>query len=248
MDAVATSHGQRDSGLFEVNFHDDRYLPFEGQGAISSWHLSMPRDCNAFDFESVTDVVLHLNYTARDGGVPLRDAARAAAVTPVREGRRRLFSARQEYPDAWYRFLRPAPDADRQRLVLGLTADRFPYQLRGRAILVTGVRIFLQLADGTKYPDTGSPLRVELTAPGDPAATASTLTAVPSVLDSMPFAVVDRSGQPAKPGEWLIEVAQAEVAKLAAGLRTAVLSGATSHPRLNPEVVHDVLVVLEYTA
>src|SRR5262249_56425493 len=30
--SIATSHGQNDSGLFELNFRDERYLPFEGGG------------------------------------------------------------------------------------------------------------------------------------------------------------------------------------------------------------------------
>ena len=74
--SVALSTGREDSGLFEVNFHDERYLPFEGLGAISHWRLELPRDCNRFDVSTLSDVVLHLRYTARDGGQPLRDAAR----------------------------------------------------------------------------------------------------------------------------------------------------------------------------
>ena len=37
--AIATSTGQNDAGLFELNFRDERYLPFEGAGAISQWRL-----------------------------------------------------------------------------------------------------------------------------------------------------------------------------------------------------------------
>ena len=32
--SIATSSGQNDAGLFELNFRDERYLPFEGAGAI----------------------------------------------------------------------------------------------------------------------------------------------------------------------------------------------------------------------
>jgi hypothetical protein len=39
--SVATSNAQNDSGLFELNFRDERYLPFEGTGAISSWRLEL---------------------------------------------------------------------------------------------------------------------------------------------------------------------------------------------------------------
>jgi Tc toxin complex TcA C-terminal TcB-binding domain/Neuraminidase-like domain len=64
-DSVALSSGRDDAGMFEVNFHDERYLPFEGAGAISHWRLELPRDTNRFDVGTLTDVVLHVRYTAR---------------------------------------------------------------------------------------------------------------------------------------------------------------------------------------
>lgn len=66
--SIAISHGNNDSGLFETNLRDERYLPFEGAGAISHWHLELPQDSNGFDLSTIGDVILHLNYTARDGG------------------------------------------------------------------------------------------------------------------------------------------------------------------------------------
>jgi hypothetical protein len=33
--SITTSSAQNDSGLFELNFRDEWYLPFEGAGAIS---------------------------------------------------------------------------------------------------------------------------------------------------------------------------------------------------------------------
>ena len=71
-ESIATSSGQNDSGLFELSFHDERYLPFEYQGAVSRWRIELPPENNYFDLDTVTDVVLHLNYTARDGGDVLR--------------------------------------------------------------------------------------------------------------------------------------------------------------------------------
>ena len=33
--AIATSTAQSDAGVFEFNFRDERYMPFEGAGAVS---------------------------------------------------------------------------------------------------------------------------------------------------------------------------------------------------------------------
>ncbi len=68
--SIATSTGVSDSGTFELNFHDDRYLPFEGCGAIGRWHLELPGDYRQFDYGSISDVLLHVCYTARgDAGL-----------------------------------------------------------------------------------------------------------------------------------------------------------------------------------
>ena len=68
MQSIATSQAQGDSGLFELNFRDERYLPFEGAGAISTWRLELPTEFHQFDYDSISDVILHMNYTAREGG------------------------------------------------------------------------------------------------------------------------------------------------------------------------------------
>jgi hypothetical protein len=74
--SIATSDGQSDSGLFELNFRDERYLPFEGAGAISQWQLELPTTLKPFDYDTISDVILHVHYTARDGGSSLPPSKR----------------------------------------------------------------------------------------------------------------------------------------------------------------------------
>ncbi|MCX9029027.1 MAG: hypothetical protein OIN86_12730 [Candidatus Methanoperedens sp.] len=61
--------------LFETNLRDERYLPFELSGAVSQWRLELPADVRQFDYNTISDVILHLRYTARDGGEQLRKGA-----------------------------------------------------------------------------------------------------------------------------------------------------------------------------
>jgi hypothetical protein len=65
---IALSRGVNDTGMFELNFNDERYLPFEGTGAASTWELSLPQKTNRFDFDSMSDVIIQLSYTALDAG------------------------------------------------------------------------------------------------------------------------------------------------------------------------------------
>jgi len=62
--AIATSSGQNDSGRFELNFRDERYLPFEGAGIESEWEFELSG--KGIKLETITDVILHIRYTARE--------------------------------------------------------------------------------------------------------------------------------------------------------------------------------------
>lgn len=67
-EAVFTSSGSNDSGLWEPNLRDDRYLPFEGAGAVDSeWELRLPSAVRQFDYATISDVMLHIRYTSEPG-------------------------------------------------------------------------------------------------------------------------------------------------------------------------------------
>ncbi|KAK3295313.1 uncharacterized protein B0H64DRAFT_432086 [Chaetomium fimeti] len=118
--AVAVSSGSHDAGVFELGFGTGaRYAPFEGAGAVSTWRLELPPLGMArFDYETISDVVLHVQYTASDGGACLRAAAaeavHAAACAVQAEGRAdgfwALWDLRNDFPGPWHAFasrLRP---------------------------------------------------------------------------------------------------------------------------------------------
>jgi hypothetical protein len=87
--------------LFELNFHDDRYLPFEFHGAVSKWRIELPPDNNYFDMDTLSDVIVHLNYTSREGGERLRHAAKEAAEKSLPGAGWCLFDVSHDFPDAW---------------------------------------------------------------------------------------------------------------------------------------------------
>jgi hypothetical protein len=68
---IALSSGLNDAGQFELNFSDERYLPFEGTGAVSSWVLKFPRPDKLPQSDLLArldNVIVHVRYTALDGG------------------------------------------------------------------------------------------------------------------------------------------------------------------------------------
>jgi hypothetical protein len=80
LQSIVTSSAQNDSGLFETNLRDERYLPFENSGVISEWQLQLPANPSKgepcqFDYETIADVIFQIRYTAREGGELLRKGA-----------------------------------------------------------------------------------------------------------------------------------------------------------------------------
>src|SRR2546430_10264483 len=41
-----------DAGVFEFTFRDERFMPFEGAGAISVWELSLPENLRPFEYHT----------------------------------------------------------------------------------------------------------------------------------------------------------------------------------------------------
>ena len=121
-EAIATSSGQNDSGLFELSFRDERYLPFEFAGAVSRWRIELPPETNFFDLDTLSDVVLHLNYTAREGGDALAAAAAEAARCRLPGDGLRLFDVRRDLSDAWPGLQR-RHGHDRPSRIAGPTSD-----------------------------------------------------------------------------------------------------------------------------
>jgi Tc toxin complex TcA C-terminal TcB-binding domain len=106
---VVTSGANNDSGMFETNLRDDRFLPFEGAGAISTWTLELPAEFPAFDYMTISDVILHVRYTARVGGDLLGAQATLELQTAfAAAGQSRLallFSLRYDFPTEWSAFV-----------------------------------------------------------------------------------------------------------------------------------------------
>jgi len=160
--SIVLSHGQTDSGLFELNFRDERYLPFEGSGAISSWHLQFPfvntKDKSGtkvntllqqFDYNTITDVIMQVKYTAREGGDALKlnasdnlnNKINQMLVSLKDKGLARIFSARHEFPNEWYQFLNPVLNTDDQVLNINLSKERFPFFVQESTIKVSAIEL-----------------------------------------------------------------------------------------------------------
>lgn len=142
--AAAISSANNDAGVFDLSFSNaERYMPFEGAGAISQWSLKLPTGFRQFDYSTIQDVVMHVRYTSRDGGDKLATAAADAVAQYVRtvadlpNGLFSVVDARTEFASQWAVFMRPPapPPAPQQRvLVLNGLNDRLPIYTKGHPV------------------------------------------------------------------------------------------------------------------
>ncbi|MEL7510349.1 MAG: hypothetical protein AAFN42_23700 [Cyanobacteria bacterium J06554_1] len=148
---IALSTGVDDSGVFELNFNDDRYLPFEGTGAVSNWLLEMPLETNAIDFDTVSDVVINLRYMCKtDGGQFKQQVMELDAVKAVTGTR--LFSVAHEFAAQWHAFIND--DLSVNTLDLRLPANAFPPNIVVDRETVVVEQLFAQTVDGVLEPVT----------------------------------------------------------------------------------------------
>lgn len=151
--SIAVSNGQNDSGMFELNFRDERYIPFEGAGAISTWRLELPDQFRQFDYDTITDVVMQLRYTAVDGGDKLKQPALDTVLDYIKsvvqmsqtEGLFAAFDLRHDFSSEWYKAMQPPASATERVLSLNNLYERLPIFTKGRKpeqILANNVYVF----------------------------------------------------------------------------------------------------------
>ncbi|MGW0809826.1 hemopexin repeat-containing protein [Nonomuraea sp. NPDC002799] len=130
--ALSDTEEHRDNnGLFELRFDDERYLPFEGTGAVSTWRMEITgrRPYDLFD------VTLLVKYTAEQGGDVFANAVR---------GMRRPYAAARyidvagEFPEQWQVF------ADGGDLVLPIVPEMFADMIGDQ---ITGMYARYDVAD-----------------------------------------------------------------------------------------------------
>ncbi|WP_416840250.1 neuraminidase-like domain-containing protein [Haloferax sp. DFSO52] len=100
-ESVALTSARDATGLFELqpNPDPDKLLPFEGTGVDTRWELRMPKAANQFDYDSIANVLVTVEYTALDSA-EYRQQVFADLDPDVSFDR--AFSLRREFADQWF--------------------------------------------------------------------------------------------------------------------------------------------------
>jgi hypothetical protein len=132
--SMATSSAVNDSGMFQLNFNDERYLPFEGAGVGSTWSLSLPGSVRQFDYNTINDVIITIQYTAEAGGSS--DENHLSEIFSRTFGL--LVDVKSHYPEVFEQLKTGSSNIE-------LSKDMLPWFLRNKTIAVNSV---MQYSDG----------------------------------------------------------------------------------------------------
>ncbi|CAG9932011.1 neuraminidase-like domain-containing protein [Candidatus Nitrotoga arctica] len=165
--SIAVSSLEDENGVFELNFHDERYLPFEGAGVISKWRIELPSKFKQFDYDTITDVVMRLRYTSVEGGDKLKAPAADSVQDYIKsvedlsreEGLFAVFDLKNDFPNEWYNANHPAVGATERVLTIDKLNEKLPVFTKGRSeknILAKNIYLFVsgstRDAQGKKVP------------------------------------------------------------------------------------------------
>jgi hypothetical protein len=98
-ESVALSAPINATGVFTFEPPTGMRDPFEGLGVDTTWQFDLPKAANLFDFSTIADVLVTIDYTALDS--PDYRVRVLRELDQTREGQRG-FSLRQEFSDAWW--------------------------------------------------------------------------------------------------------------------------------------------------
>lgn len=227
IESIVTSGGQNDSGLFETNLRDERYLPFEGAGAISDWGLDLSTAFRQFDYATISDIILHVRYTAKSGGADFRTKAEGALVESLGDagsaGLYRLFSLRRDFPNEWHELLYPASASAAQAVTLPLTAQRFPFAFQSGISTLDPIEIFF------KVDHTLDQTELKVSLEPRTAASQTPLTVATDPSTNLLRAETSSSGAP---GDWTLEI---------------WLEDRSVRQQVPPDALDEIMLVCHYT-
>ncbi|XOF34642.1 MAG: hemopexin repeat-containing protein [Candidatus Electrothrix sp. YB6] len=127
---VALSHVDQyteNNGMFELNFHDERYLPFEGTGAVSNWRLELNGKKGSYNPADLLDVTIKLRYTASQGGQRFATEVKGL-LKPYNATA--FFDLAYNFPDEW----EAVTKGDSNDITISFTREMFPNMSSSRII------------------------------------------------------------------------------------------------------------------
>jgi Tc toxin complex TcA C-terminal TcB-binding domain len=121
---VALTSPANSTGMFELeSLQPDMLFPFEGNGVDSTWEFRMPKAANQFDYRTIADVLITIEYTALNSFDYRQQVIQT--LKPNLSGDR-PFSFRNQFADQWYDLNNPEQTKTPMKVKFQTFREDFP--------------------------------------------------------------------------------------------------------------------------
>jgi hypothetical protein len=154
-ESVALSSAINATGLIELDSSSSgMLLPFEGCGVDAHWEFSMPRAANLFDYRSIADVIISMDYTALNSFDYQQQVLRTIDPSVTAE---MPFSFRNQFSDQWYDLHNPDQTPTPLTVNFTTVAEDFPPNIGD--LRIQQVLLYFSRADGEEFEVTVTSFR-----------------------------------------------------------------------------------------
>lgn len=151
---VAYTSARNASGVFELDPQPTLLLPFEGIGVDTQWQLQLPKAANHFDFGTIADVLITIEYTALNDFNYREQVIRDLSSRMSAE---RAFSFRRDFPDQWYDLHHP--EATDRPMIVRFDTRRADFPANLDALRMDSVTLLVARSSGASFELPVSHLR-----------------------------------------------------------------------------------------
>ncbi|MDH3601595.1 MAG: hypothetical protein OEU26_18435, partial [Candidatus Tectomicrobia bacterium] len=143
---VAFTSPSNATGLLELEPEGEMLLPFEGTGVDTSWELQLPKAANPFDYSTLADVLITIEYTALNSFIYRQQVIQGLDRSVSAE---RPYNFRDQFVDRWYELHNPQQTATPMVVRFQTRPEDFPPNVE--ELRIQQVVLYFDRNDGATF-------------------------------------------------------------------------------------------------
>jgi hypothetical protein len=136
-ETIAFTGTQNATGILDLQPLNDKLLPFEGLGVDTSWQFTLPKFNNFFDFSTIADVMVTIEYTALEDPFYKQQVLKKLGTEVTFN---RMFSLKNNFPDQWYDLSNMTGNTGSRQVNIDILQTDFPANITLENVDEIGLR------------------------------------------------------------------------------------------------------------
>jgi hypothetical protein len=146
--SVALSSPMNATGLFELDPQSEMLAPFETNGVDATWEFRMPKAANGFDYSTIADVLLTIEYTALNSFDYRQQVSQQLDTSMSAE---QAFSFRNQFADQWYDLHNSELLDESRQMVVNFNTMQLDFPPNLESLKIQHVVLYFARTDGSNF-------------------------------------------------------------------------------------------------